>query len=179
MSARNNPPRKVWLRASASWDLALAMLGTAAFAVALYTSDRPLEEARTVGIMAIPFGVAIAGAAFVSVRWLDDRTKDSEYGELVRVGDPEQLASQIPYYLIVFAGIAASLVGVLLTVTFKEFGRSATAALYSVMMFLGLYSVLGLLSLAVMTFRHSRRMSRLRALQEEDDRRKRASRTQD
>lgn len=151
------------------WDFLVSALFALAFGVFTLSSDRPLEEVTPAVIAAVPLGVTIAGLAAVAERWLADRLKDDAYGKLLRRGDKGEVKARRPYLLVELSGVATSVLALLLLVTRDEFGRTVTTVSWSVLLFLGMFSILGFLDLLLLGRRHARRQAELRAAKEDEE----------
>jgi hypothetical protein len=142
-------------------------------AALLLGSERPLEDVNGLVVASIPTGVSIAIGAQVVVRWLGDRTKDSSYGELIRVVDPGESRARLPYQVVTGAGLLTSGLGLFVAFTRGEFPRTVEASLYSVLVALFVYDILGLASLFAISARHAKRASALQGISEEAERERR------
>lgn len=162
--------RGLVLRTLLSWDLLVAVVAAALFAVALLSSERDLEDLFRFVVVAIPFGVAIATYALTSLRWVTDRLKDSEYGRLVRSQDPDELAVSLPFYVVAGAGLLCSLLALVGATIVGEIDRTATVAVMTGLFLLSLYALLGTVSLFGIGARHQRNSAKMQRIREETQR---------
>lgn len=166
---------RLWRVVKGDWDAILSLVTAGVFVVVMLRSSRPLEDVRALIIASVPYGVAIATGAMVAGRWASDRIKDSAYGEVIRVLDPSEARMQRPTLTVALAGIATTVVGIALLLTYKEFGRTATVLAYGVLLALALYGAFGLIDLYRQGRRHLARLSLLQSTREEEDRRRRSN----
>lgn len=162
--------RRLFWRTLLAWDLGLSLAAAVALAVGLFTSERDLEDTTSIVAAAIPYGIAIATASVVSLRWVTDRLKDSEYGRLVRAGDPEERAVSIPFYVVTGVGLLCSLLGLTLVTLVGETSRGLTALLLTILFFLAVYGLLGTVSLFGIAARHQRNSARMQRIREDAQR---------
>lgn len=166
---------RVFFRTFIAWDLLSALAGGAVLLAILLLSDRELVATGTVSIVAIPFGMATCAANIVSLRWVSDRMRDTAYGHLVHSLDEDESVVILPYKIVVVAGGLTSLMGLLGYVADGELPRTATALVFSGLLTVGTYSLLGTLSLFRMSMDHQRRSARLQSIEERMKRERRAS----
>jgi len=138
-------------------------------------STRPLDDVKAILGACVAYGVAIAGAATVVGRWISDRMKDTVYGEMLRVIDPRETRVQRPTYVVAAAGLLASLLGLVLVLTYDEFNRTVTGFAFGALVFLAAYGLFGLADLYRQSRRHLARMSAVQAMREQDERRRRGA----
>lgn len=153
-----------------SWDSALSLAAGAAMAALLTTSDRPLLDGKPYLTAAIALGTAAGIGWMVGSRWLTDHLNKDEYGEIVRAFDHDSTMTQRPYYLVAFAAFVLALGSVLVMVSYENMPRLAVAYCYAALFTLAVYTVLGSISLGLMTYRHTARASQVRAIKEESAR---------
>ncbi|MEU4602550.1 hypothetical protein AB0F43_06195 [Kribbella sp. NPDC023972] len=164
-----------WRRAGRSllyWDAIGSLLFGGLFFILVATSDAPLEDSSSLVIAAMSLGGTIAFGSLVAGRWITDRIKDDAYGEVVRKIDYNESRAQLPFFMVAWAGLLLIVVAIFTLLTEGEFGRAATTVCYSVLVALVSYNVLGLLDLVALSRRHLRRQATLRALKEEEERRR-------
>jgi hypothetical protein len=98
--------RRILWQTLRSWDLAIAVAaGLVMFAVALWRDDFRGEKPYLVAL--VPIGFTVAAAALVIGRWIADHLRD-DYGELVRVVDPEGHALYLPYQVVGVVSVSAA-----------------------------------------------------------------------
>jgi len=165
MKSRRTGWSVLW-RTVLAWDLGVAFLAAALLLTVLLTTDRELIGTGAISATAIPFGVAVSGTNIVSLRWFSDRLKGSAFGEIVRSIDPDESVAAMPYVVVAVAGGLTSLLGIFGYVTDGELPRAATVVIFSALLGLGTYSILGTLSLFRMSVHHQRRAARLQAIEE-------------
>jgi len=158
-----------------NWDLLLAMATAGAFLWFVLPSSRPLDDAKAILGASVAYGVAVAGAATVVGRWISDRMKDTAYGEMLRVIDARETRVQRPTYVVAASGLATSLLGLVLVLTYDEFNRTVTALVFGALVFLAAYDLFGLADLYRQSRRHLARMSAVQAMREKDERRRRGA----
>lgn len=158
-----------------NWDAVLAVLSGVVFVLITLSNPRPLIDERAFLIAGMPYGAAIVAAAIATGRWLSDRMKDSIYGEVVRVLDPDESRLHRPVFVVVLAGVATSLLALLLFVTYGESPRTAAVWSYGLMLAVAIYATLGLLDVYFQSRRHQRRSSLMQRTSEEEDRRRRST----
>lgn len=157
-----------------NWDALLAFIMAGVFVGATLRSSRPFEDVRPILIASVPYGVVIATSAMVAGRWASDRIKDSVYGEVIHVLDQSEGRMQRPAFVVAAAGMATTIVGIGLLVTYDEFGRTETVWAYGLLLALVLYGAFGLFDLFRQGRRHLARLSMLQSTREEEDRRRRS-----
>lgn len=156
-----------------NWDLVSAAIIAGVFFWVMLCSDKYLEDLRVMLLASVPFGVAIAGAAMVTGRWVSDRVKDTPYGQVLRRLDPKEMRVQQPTYIVAFAGLFTSFVGVVLLIVHQELDRTWTIIFLAMLLFMVMYDLLGLADLIRVGRRHLARMSELQSMREEEERRRR------
>ena len=157
----------VFLRTILAWDFFVALVAALVLLAVLLVTDRDLVGAGAISAAAIPFGMAACATNVVSLRWVSDRLKGTVYGEIVRYGDRDESVVSLPYLIVAVAGALTSIVGIIGYATDGELPRAATAIVYSTLLGLGAYSVLGTLSLFRMSVDHQRRAARLQSVEDE------------
>lgn len=165
--------RRVFWRTILAWDLGVSAIATIVLFVVLLTTDRELIGTGTISATAIPVGVAVSGTNIVSLRWVSDRLKGSALGEIVRSIDPYESVVAMPYVVVAVAGGITSLFGIVGYITDGELPRTATVVVFSMLIGLGTYSILGTLSLFRLSVYYQRRSARIQALEEAAGRAKR------
>jgi hypothetical protein len=159
--------RRVAWRTALWWDLLLAISIATIFFVGWIVSER-FTGGKAYLIAAIPFIFGFATTAWLAGRWISDRFKDSDYGELLRMVDPDEFALGYPYQLIAmvgFVGTAWCLLGAIIIDGVTN--RYVQGAIYAVAVGFVTWSLVGVISLARMSFRHQQRAARMRAMREE------------
>jgi hypothetical protein len=141
------------------------------FAVLVFgaTSER-FDPARVYFVAGASISFAFAAAAGVMHRWLADRTK-SDYGQIVRTVDDDESAAGVPYVIITIVGVIATLWCAIAAFIIEGLnGRLIKAILAGGAAGLVAWSLLGLLSLVLLTFKHHRYSARTQALRERAER---------
>lgn len=152
----------VW-RTLNAWDFWLAFLVSAAVAVALVITSHPIKDSASYAPAMIAGGAALATFAFVALRWLTDRLKDSAYGELIRSHDHDETELAMPYWLVGFSGLATVLVGVAGLVVSGGLPKPALITYWALGAFIGVYTALGSLSIASLTIWHQRKHGQIQS----------------
>lgn len=168
MKARSR--KRLFWSTLVAWDSVLALVVGIAATILMVASDRDLENTGAYSTAAISGGVALALANVVTLRWLSDRMKRSGYGELIRSVDRDESALSLPYWIVFVAGITTAILGLLGVLLDGEVPRTAAVAYWAALLTLGLYSLLGTLSLGRLSVWHLRQMGHLQAIQEAADR---------
>ena len=163
-------------RIARSWDAVLSVMAGLILFAFLQNSNRELADGKPYLTAAITLGATVGIGWFVGSRWLTDHLSKEEYGEIVRAFDPSSSMTQRPYYFVSSLAFLLSLSSILVMVTYENMPRGAVVTSYSILFGLAIYSVLGSVSLGLITRRHTSRASRVHALKEADAR---ASRLRD
>lgn len=148
------------------WDALLAGLFGVLFWIFAGLSDDPMVNASKLLIVAIPMGVAIGTAAFVTGRWVDDRLTKDEYAQLILHFDENQSNLRRPYTIVALSGFALTVTSTLLYVSYRQFPRPFEVIFYGLGLALGLYSVLSSISIVFITLGHQRRAAKVRSIKE-------------
>jgi hypothetical protein len=147
------------------WDFYLALAATVAlFVTSVISKNFTGGKAYLIG--AIPLAFTIATTAWVVGRWVSDRLVD-DYGELVRIVDPKESGVGLPYLLVTIIGMIATAWAILAAIVIDSVdNKYARGAIYSIAFGLVIWSLAGIVSLAMMTYRHQQRAAELRSLRE-------------
>jgi hypothetical protein len=154
------------------WDCLTAAAIAIAFLILTLSSDRPLEDSTGPLTLGVTAGIAVALGAALAGRWLTDRIQDDDYGELLRVLDPDESVAQAPFHTVTLVAAAAAVGSALLLLARDELSRTLAAVAYSAVVFLVMYAILGLVDLLLLLQRHQRRQARLRSMREQEKRRR-------
>ena len=158
--------RIVW-RTALWWDLLLAVSIAVIFFVSWVISDR-FTGGKAYLIGAVPFIFGFATTAWLAGRWISDRFKDSDYGELLRIVDPDEFALGYPYQLIAMVGFIGTGWCILAAIIIDGVtNRYVQGAIYAIALGFVTWSLIGVISLARISFRHQQRAARMRAMREE------------
>lgn len=158
--------------------LSLDLLTAAIAAVAFGISWLGVEQLRggtlyLWPLLATSFGVA--GLAWNMGRQSSDRIRESDFGELVRMVDPDESAFHLPYlvvtYVALLSGVWTSVVAV---ATDGINSRGLKALLYGGVAFWFVWALLGLFSLIRLTRRHDRNAAEVRSIKESNEAEERA-----
>lgn len=145
------------------WDFVVSLIIGIVFGVVVSATHWPLIAGTGLFIAAVPLGAGIITGAVTSLRWASDRLKDAHVGQLMRVVDPTEGRFSLPYFLVVIAGSLTALVGILGIIVAESISYNWLVLLYSILLFLTLYDILGLFSLIVLSKRVQTMHSRLQA----------------
>jgi hypothetical protein len=157
------------LRSALWWDLLLALTVAVVFLIAWLISDRFIGG-KIYLMAAIPFMFGSATAAWLGGRWISDKIKDTEYGELVRLIDPEESALNYPYHLVAMVGFVGTGWCILSAVIIDGVkSRVLQGIIYAVTVAFIAWSLAGIVSLVRLSSRHQRRAARVRSLKEQAD----------
>lgn len=118
-------------------------------------------------IAAVPTNLTIAIAAWLGGRWVADRLRSEDYGELVRIVDPREEAISLPYQVVSLVATAASLLSGVAAGVFDQLSVVPSTLFHGGVLFLTLWAALGLASLMALTFRHQRHIAELQSLKEQ------------
>jgi len=154
----------------------LSFVAAACFWVVVGVSSRPLEPAHSLVAAAAALGATVGLGAFVTGRWLSDRLSKDEYGTLIIAFDPDESKTQHPYIVMSITGLITATFSIVLAVTGDELPRSLGVLAYGLVFGLAIYCALGSISLVMISRRHQRRASVLRALKEDAAREERRRR---
>jgi hypothetical protein len=169
-SKTRRPTAKPLRRVSGSWDAVLSVVAGITMYAFLRSSTRELLDGKPYLTAAIALGSAVGIGWLVGSRWLTDHLNKDEYGEIVRTFDPDSKTTQRPYLFVAIMAFVLALGSILVMVTYENIPRQAVVICYSILFGLAIYAVLGSVSLGLITYRHTARASRVRALKERDER---------
>jgi hypothetical protein len=159
--------RRIMWRTALWWDLLLAVSIAAIFFISWIVSDR-FAGGRAYLIGAVPFVFTFATTAWLAGRWLSDRFKEGDYGELLRMVDPDEFEMGYPYQLIAMVGFAGTAWCILAAIIIDGVtNRYIQGTIYAVAVGFVTWSLAGVISLARISFRHQQRAARMRAMKEE------------
>lgn len=153
-----------------AWDLVFAVITGGTF-FGLAGRSEGFKVDRVLLLATAPTMVAFAIGVWVAGRWAADRIRNDEFGELVRIIDPQERAAQLPYLVIfsvALSGAAAALGGAALLGTLDS--ALEQAAICSVVLMLVVWTFLGTFSLGRLSFRQQRQQAELRSLKEQIER---------
>lgn len=168
-----SPDRRPGNFLTRNWDLLVSVVVSAAFGISAWIRDEELKALGAVLASGIGGGVAIGAAALVMSRWMSDSLAKDEYGELIRMVDESETRVRRPYEIVAFTSFLTSL-GCLVTVLFYDAVPAKLVVCVSTLLLgLGLYSILGAFTLIRITRRHQARAARIRALKERNQREQR------
>lgn len=164
------PDSRSWPRLVISttwhWDLWVALAAAVAFSVVTLAAGG-FRGSQVMLIAGIPTNLAIAVAAWLGGRWVADRLRTEDYGELVRVVDPREEAISLPYQVVALVATLGALVSGIAAGAFDGLTVVPLTILHGGTLFFTLWAVLGLASLITLTFRHQRRIAEIQSLKEE------------
>ena len=155
------------------WDAALSILLALLFCVLAFAGGYQIADPQPYSVAAVVGGFTMGSTALVAYRWISDRIKDSDYGQLIRVIDNSESNFSRPYIIVAVTGYLTSLYAVVLALVQKALPDNALIIAIALLIALGSYSILGSISITLLSRRHIARLSRLRALREENERHKR------
>lgn len=148
------------------WDLWIALAVAAVFTMlALAAGD--FRGSQPMLIAGVPTNLTVAVAAWLGGRWVADRLRTEDYGELVRVVDPREEAISLPYQVVAVVAILGALLSGFAAAAFDELTVGPLVVLHGGSLFFTLWAVLGLASLISLTFRHQKRIAGIQSLKEE------------
>ncbi|GHP16744.1 hypothetical protein RN2511_014800 [Rhodococcus sp. NKCM2511] len=157
-----------------NWDATTSVLVAAVFAVATLGTGRTVDNITPYLAAGIAGGLAAAFATAVLSRWLYDHLKD-DYGSLIRSTVDKHLKTAMrPYLVVIYASVGAAIYAIALAfISTIISGTWALVILTSGYIAIGLYVLLGFISLISITKRHMARSARILYLKEEEARRQR------
>jgi hypothetical protein len=167
-------PSKIFWNTVLSWDLLAASIVAAAFGI----SWLKIEQLRggtlyLWPLLAASFGVA--GFAWNMGRQSSDRIRESDFGELVRMVDPDESAFHLPYLVVTYVALISGVWTTVLAVATDGIdSRGLKALLYGGVAFWFAWALLGLFSLIRLTRRHDRNAARVRSIKESHEAEERA-----
>ncbi|GEM_PF-5660744 len=152
------------------WDLWLALAFGIAMGVGGFLDSRfHPSSPYFIGGAALCGTLAIAD--WLAGRWLSDRARSDALGEIVRAVDPEETAAQLPFVLVALVGLGAAVwCGFGAIVIGGLSGKLWPAVISGLAVALVAWTVLGTLSLVILTFRITRLEARIRSIQERAER---------
>lgn len=157
------------------WDFLMSLVLAIVIAMPMLVSDRPLEGDTPYFLGAAALGGALLAATGVLTRNLSDLMHGGRYGDVVRaVTNKDEQRAIAPHRIVQGACVAVMVGGLLLVVSLGEFGRTTTVLMYSLEIFLVLYSVLGFYDLFRIDAHHRARRARVEGTREDEERRKRS-----
>lgn len=172
VTRRSGRACRIWESVNA-WDFWTAVAVAAAACVIMLASSRDLESTGAHAAAAISGGVSLVVLDLVALRWLSDRMKDSEYGELVRTGDTDEVEVSLPYWIVAVSGMVTAALGFIGTLVDGELPRPGLLAYWTGLILVAAYALLGSFSLLRLTLWHQRQHASLQASRERAARQKR------
>jgi hypothetical protein len=167
--AGDRSTRQMKWRSTLWWDLFLAIILAGAFFAGWVISDR-FVGGKTYLIAAVPFMFGSATAAWLGGRWISDKLKDTEYGELVRLIDPGEVTLNYPYHLVAMVGFIGTGWAIFAAIIIDGVdNRMLEGAIYAITVGFVTWSVAGIISLVRLSSRHQQRAARVRALKEQTE----------
>lgn len=163
-----------WL--SRHWDAIGSALLAFLFLILAFARGDTVDPALPYLFSGIAGGLAVSGAAVGGWRWVSDRMKDSDYGELLRVIDKKETNFSKPYITIAIAGLVTSFYSLVAALIEGAISDTFRALLVTGLVLLASYCLLGSLSLLSLTRKHVARISSVRALREKNERDQRTRR---
>lgn len=167
MKSQAKPPGNAITR---HWDLIASVVIAAIFGITSWTRDEKLASLGTVLAAGMAGGLALGAATLVASRWLSDMLAKDEYGELIRAIDNSESRARRPYEIVARTSFVTALSCLLTILIYQAVPDKLVIILATLTLGLGLYSILGALTLVRITHRHQDRAARLRALKEENQR---------
>jgi hypothetical protein len=156
----HNSRRMKW-RTALGWDLFLAIILAGAFFVSWVISDR-FVGGKAYLIAAVPFMFGSATAAWLGGRWISDKLKDIDYGELIRLIDPGEVTLNYPYHLVAMVGFVGTGWAIFAAIVIDGVeNRMLQGAIYAITVGFVTWSVAGIISLARLSSRHQQRAARI------------------
>jgi hypothetical protein len=108
--------------------------------------------------------------AWLGGRWISDKLKDIDYGELVRLIDPGEVTLNYPYHLVAMVGFIGTGWTIFAAIVIDGVeNRMLQGAIYAMTVGFVTWSVAGIISLARLSSRHQQRAARIRALKEQTE----------
>lgn len=151
-------PGQIWVATIfRGWDLWVALaIGLGVAAISLASGQLTGGAGFYWPLAALTFCLAVG--VWAVERWLADRLRSSDYGELLGMADPDYRAAMAPYFVVEVVGFFAALSAVLTAVVIEGLEAGGSRALFhGVTAWLVSWSLLGLLSLFILTNKHMRR----------------------
>lgn len=166
---RSGGVRRIWSTINA-WDFWIALVGAIVAAVLMVMSERPLDSTRAVGIAAFSGGAALAAVDWSAMRWVSDRMKNTEYGELVRADDRDESDLSLPYWVVATCGVLLALLGIVGAALDGEMSRHWLVVYWTALIFSAAYALLGSFSLAQLTLWHQKQSAAVQSSREATER---------
>lgn len=162
--------REIFIRTVVkAWDFWLSLILAAIFFFSYRPFYHSFNGTTTVLAAAAAYGVSIATGSIVAARWLSDRMKDDDYGRIIRTIDPEEVAAQLPYYVICFVGCGTSIWAIAGLAASPILKHLLSLIYFSILLFLVSWSIFGFFGLLVLSWRHQRRAVAVKSLKEQMD----------
>ncbi len=159
-------PTTIFRKTVLSWDLLAASVVAVAFGIAWLKVEQLRGGTLYLWpVLATSFGVA--GLSWNMGRQASDRIRETDFGELVRMVDPEESAFHLPYLVVTYVALISSVwTTVVAVLTDGIQSRGVKALLYGGVAFWFVWALLGLFSLIRLTRRHDRNAARVRSIKE-------------
>lgn len=151
-------PGSVWLSTIfKGWDFwASVVIGGAIAGISLGTGE--LDGGSGYYWPFVPLGFGAATGIWGVERWLAGRLRSSDYGELIGIADPDNHAAMVPYFVVEVVGFFTGVFAIVAALVIDGLDEiTPVAAIQGILGWLASWTVLGLLSLFVMTHKHIRR----------------------
>lgn len=112
--------------------------------------------------------LTLAVGVWAVERWLADRLRSADYGELLGMADPDYGAVMAPYFVVEVIGFFAAVFAAVTAIIIEGLeGALAIAVVHGINAWLVSWTVLGVLSLFVVTNRHIRRQAEVSNLRKQ------------
>ncbi|MEU2004493.1 hypothetical protein ABZ518_24280 [Rhodococcus sp. NPDC019616] len=121
-------------------------------------------------VAGVAAGCAVGATTLVGNRWITDMLSKDEYGVLIRSIDSSESNVRKPYEIVAAVGFSTAGLSLFVFLIYKAIPPNLLVVLASILVGLGMYSILGSLTLIRITRRHSARAARIRALKEKNAR---------
>ena len=148
------------------WDLWVAVpFGIGVYVVWITIGPSPKWEWI---LPVVTMSVAILGLSWHQWNTLRSRLEDTPYGELVRVADPQETEARMPYIVTIWLAWFSVLWSTMTTILIEDVNAVwAEATLVSVTGVLGMWLILSVASLVVLSMEHDRNTASISSIREE------------
>ncbi|GAB20709.1 hypothetical protein GOEFS_124_00410 [Gordonia effusa NBRC 100432] len=158
------------------WDLCAALLTSAAFLVSCLVTRRELVNLDGILVAGVAGGITIGVGAFVVMRNLGELLGREDYGELVRLPDPDESRSQRPFAIVTIVALVTSASSLITFIVYRPLSETLMYFILALILGLALYSILGTITLVGIYRRHTRRVALLRRIRDDNKLRDRGRR---
>lgn len=168
MFPMKSPGKQGWHALTRNWDLCVSVLLAISFCVTSLIRGEELKGIGPILIAGVAAGVAIGTTTLVASRWVTDLLTKGEYGELVRAIDWDESKVRHPYEIVSTTSFSMAGLSVVNIIIYQAIPSNLLIISTSILLGLGMYAILGSITLIRITRRHSSRAAKIRSIKEKN-----------